>query len=141
MAYRRLVVIAVSALVCSVLSAPLSPPASADNHATMRMYKLNNKGQLNRVRWLKDVDEEGCRGSSRAREVSKFAQIGFSYCTLYSEADCQAGSEVTAMWDGDEYRRAEIDESQPQVRLLRGTEWVLNPQENVEIKSWYCEYE
>ena len=141
MAYRKLVAAVVWALAGAVPLGVPSPPVVADNHASMRMYKLNSKGQLNRVRWLKNVGEAGCHGGDRAREVSKFAQIGFLYCTLYADPDCREGSELTAMWDGEDYKRAEIDVSQPQVRLLRGTEWVLDPNENVELKSWYCEYE
>ena len=141
MASRGLVAAGILALIGAFTLTVHSPPVSADNHASMRMYKLNNKGQLNRVRWLKGVGEAGCRGSGKAREVNKFAQVGFLYCTLYAESNCQEGSELTAMWDGDDYKRADIDISQPQVRLLRGTEWVLDPKENVELKSWYCEYE
>jgi len=112
----------------------------ADSHGKIRMYKVSSKGQYNLLRWIKDAEVEGCNSSSRDRDVHRFSQSGYNFCQLYSEEDCLPGSEVTAKWGGTRYRVADIDISQPQIKLLRGTKWMLAVDKNVTIQSWYCEY-
>lgn len=127
-------------LLLSTMAIGMPQPGFTDEHGKLRMYKLNSKGQPVRQKWLKDTEEEGCHTSFRSREVYRFAQLGFEFCTLYSQDDCAAGSEVPATWGGRKYVKADFDIEQPQNRLLEGTEWYLHPEENIEISSWYCEY-
>ena len=112
----------------------------ADGHGKIRMYKLNSKGQEINQLWVKKPRAEKCVTAIRNRKVSQFAQTGFAWCQIFSEKDCAEGSEVPAMWGGKRYRVADIDIEQPQVRLLRGSEWMLSEDSNVEIRSWFCSY-
>ena len=109
------------------------------SNASIRLYKLNNKGQLINQRWLGDTDEEGCHNLRAVRKVHRFAQVGYSYCELYREKGCSEGSQVAAKWRGSKYRKADIDVKQPQQRLLPGSNWYLDPDKNIEIASWYCQ--
>jgi len=78
----------------------------------------------------------------KARDVYRFAQNGFAYCGLYSSEDCRKGSEILAKWRGKKYRVAEavLDVAQPQIKLLRGSEWFLALEKNTTVRSWFCSY-
>ena len=115
-------------------------PVLSHDHGKVRMYKLNKKGQPVRQKWLKDTDEEGCHSTFKARKVFRFAQVGYAYCILYSGESCAAGSEVSAKWLGEKYKNADFDIDEPQTKLVKGTEWFLSQDQNIEINSWYCEY-
>ena len=114
--------------------------AVAHDHGKIRIYNLNSKGQEVKQRMVSNPENGECYTSPVAREISRFAQIGYDRCRLYSKDECEAGSEITAMWGERKYRVADIDITQPQTDLLRGTQWVVSQEENIKIRSWYCEY-
>jgi hypothetical protein len=115
--------------------------ALAGETASIRLYRLNKKGQLINQRWVGDTDEDGCHDLRGFRKVHRFAQVGYAYCELFQEHGCSKESQVTAMWHGRKYRKADIDITQPQERLLPGSLWYLDPEKNVEISSWSCQYQ
>lgn len=115
--------------------------AYGDDHGKIRMYKLNNKGQALNQLWVKKPKPDQCVNAIRNRKVFRFSQVGFAYCQVFSKKDCEEGSEVRAKWGGKKYRVADIDISQPQIKLLRGTEWILSPDTNLVVRSWYCSYQ
>ena len=104
------------------------------------MYKLNSKNQLVKSRWVKRGDEPGCHDLRGTRESHRFAQTGYEWCTVYSGDNCEPGTELSAMWQGKNYRTADIDVKQPQVKLLPGSDWYFDRSNNVKIGSWACEY-
>jgi hypothetical protein len=112
----------------------------ATDHGSVRIYKLNSKGQPVRQRWIRNEEDPGCHDFRGQRDAHRFAQVGFAWCTVYSGDKCAPGSEIPALWRGERYRRADIDISQPQVRLLPGSQWYLHPSGNVEMGSWECRY-
>ena len=114
--------------------------ALPDHHGKVRMYKLNKKKQMIRQKWLKDVEEPGCHNTFKSRKVHRFTQIGYDYCILYAQDSCQEGSEVLAKWEGRKYKNADFDVDQPQLKIFQGAEWFLDPEKNVTVRSWYCEY-
>ena len=120
------------------LAFPLNAPA--DNHGKVRMYKINKKGQLLKQRWLKDDEVPGCHDTIQARNVHRFAQVGFEYCHIYSKEGCESGSELFVTWRGKRYKNADFDIEQPQSRIARGTEWYLHETENLKVRSWACYY-
>ena len=98
---------------------------NADQHGSVRMYKLNSKNQLNKQRWVKKSHQEGCHSLSRKKKAHRFAQVGFAWCTVYSKKQCKAGSELQARWEGGKYRNADIDADAPQTQLLKGVKMVF----------------
>lgn len=112
----------------------------AHDHGKVRMYKLNKKDQPIRQKWLSNTDKAGCHGTRKTRAVFRFAQVGYDYCILYAKENCAEGFEVPGKWGGKKYKNAEFDIDEPQIRLLRGTEWYLNNSQNTSIKSWFCAY-
>ena len=132
-----------SLLALTIAGLGLSIPAQvkADNHGSVRIYQLNSKGQLLRQRWIRNEEEPGCHDFRGQRDVYRFAQVGFAWCTVYSGDKCMPGTEMPAMWRGDRYRKADIDISQPQTRLLPGSLWYLHQDANVEMGSWACFYD
>jgi hypothetical protein len=137
--FKLLVTVGAGIVIC-LYQYGFSEPVFADSHAKVRMYKMNSKGQSFLQRWIKNKEVEGCHSLSGGKEVQRFSQTGYNFCQLYAEDNCLAGSEVPAMWGGKRYRVADIDISEPQIKLLRGTKWLLAPDKNVSIRSWYCEY-
>ena len=129
-----------AAMVIAVLAVP-ALPAVADDHGKLRMYKMNSKGQLNRQKWLKDTEKPGCHNTLKARKVHRVAQVGFKWCKIYEQEDCTKGTAVKATWGGDKYKDAPFDFAKPQLKLVKGTEWILDPEGNVTIRSWKCIYE
>jgi hypothetical protein len=146
MDYRELVVRALIPSVASrflgvLMAAVVVAGPSIAAEPSIRLYKLNNKGQLVNQRWVGDMDREGCHNLRGIRKVHRFAQVGYAWCELYRERGCDESSRVTAMWRGKHYRKADIDVSEPQPRLYPGSRWYLHPERNVEIASWYCRFE
>lgn len=124
------------------ISLVFSAITGADHHGNVRIYKLNSKDQFVKQKWLKDREKPGCHDLRRTRKANRFAQTGFAWCTVYSGDACEAGTELPAMWGGKKYRTADIDISQPQIKLIKGSEWYLNSEKkNIRIGSWRCEYE
>ena len=126
--------------ILTILLLAITTPAAADHHGSVRIYKLNSKDQLVKARWVKNADEEGCHDLRGTKNAYRFAQVGFAWCIVYSGDKCEKGTERSAIWRGDKYRVADIDITQPQTRLLRGSDWYLDGSRNVEIGSWACEY-
>ena len=119
----------------------LVSPLRADDHGSVRIYKLNSKDQLVKQRWIKNRHLSGCRDLRRSRKAYRFAQTGFAWCTVYADGDCAEGSEIAAMWRGKNYRTADIDINKPQTKMLPGSEWYLDEDSNIKIGSWFCSYQ
>jgi hypothetical protein len=127
-------------LLSLVLFLGMSLPVVADHHGSVRIYKLNSKKQLFKQRWTKTSHPAGCHDLRGTRKVHRFAQVNFAWCAAYSSDTCEAGTELEAMWQGGKYRAADIDVSKPQIRLLPGSKWYFDPEKNIRIRSWRCEY-
>lgn len=112
-------------------------PSWAAGEANVRMYTINKKEQQRRINLKNASDVVGCHNMLRAKEVYRFAQVGFAWCSLHSEEECTDESLVSAMWVGREYRKYAIDSSQPQAKLYPGSHWLPQLAEE-RIKSWYC---
>ena len=126
--------------VLTLVFSGLVGPVLADHHGKIRIYNLNSKGQEIKQRMVKNPENEQCYTSPMAREISRFAQVGYDHCRLYANDECESGSEITAMWGEKKYRVADIDITLPQTKLLRGTKWIVSAEENMKIRSWYCQY-
>ena len=129
-------------LTIAFIASPLIVNSSgyADDHGKVRIYKLNKKDQLVRLRRIKMEAGSVCNNQKKNQKAHRFALIGFKSCTVYDNKNCRSGDEVSALWGGGKYRSADIDISQPQTLLLEGTEWYFSSQENVTIRSWSCSY-
>ena len=118
---------------------------STDQHArsgngVVRVYAFDGEGHLERQIWPRDTNKEGCHRLSRLRSVHRFAQKGFEYCQVFNSRTCEMGTEVSAVWGGKDYRIVDIDADEPQFKLYRGTNWLLDVEGNVQIGSWACYY-
>ncbi len=103
-----------------------------------RMYKINKKDQQSRIVLGSAAEKSGCHNLFRSRPVYRFAQIGFAWCSLYTEDDCKIGTIAPALWEGKQYRKVDFDETVPQDKLYPGSEWKPQAGDQV-IQSWYCE--
>ncbi len=123
-------------IVTSLLFLVSSLPATA---AHARFYELHKNDGQKRIR-AKNNDQPGCHnfGGWGRKELHRMAQVGFSWCSVYSEPDCPGDKMLEARWTGESYRVADIDISQPQTRFLRGSKWQFAGK-NVDAASWYCE--
>jgi len=100
-------------------------------YKTIRFYKKNKKGQLNKVLISRKKSQKtGCQNFTGSKKIYRLTQIGFKQCRLYAEKNCQSGSELTASWKG---KQAAKD-------FTQGGEWLfnLNSEQGEAAKSWAC---
>lgn len=107
------------------------------NAAEIRFYKVNSKGQQSAVGFLRNRDEPGCHNTLGGRDVFRVAQIGFTYCQVYSEKNCEEGSALIMNWKGPV--RSNSARAQPTERLMPGDMWYFDENESLEINSWMCQ--
>jgi hypothetical protein len=98
--------------------------------ADFRIYRANEQLQLDRVPAMNE-DEPGCHDMLLTITVYRVAQIGYEYCTVYSERNCEEGAEIPVSWKKEE---------EPVKRFTQGDRWFLigdEPQGHA-MGSWYC---
>lgn len=105
--------------------------AAATWAADFRIYRANKSLQIDQVPAFNE-DEPGCHNMLLGLTVYRVAQIGYEYCTVYAEKDCQEGTEVPVSWK---------EEEAPVKQFTQGDRWFLesdDPQGH-KMGSWYCE--
>ena len=103
---------------------------------TIRFYRLNNQQQGIRLNVPKEkANVAACHNFKRRKRIAKVIQIGFSYCSLYSEKNCLDESIIHASHSGqDTFSK----------KLTQGYGWqteqiTKKDKKGVKVKSWYCE--
>jgi len=130
-----------TAFFTATLALMLATPsvAEAGPRKMIRFYKVNDKGQETRQSMVRNTDEPGCHNVRRSLKASRVVVLGFSWCEVYAEKDCDPQSRLVANWDGE--RKKSEAKRQPNGRMDKGTRWVLNPVENIPVASFNCESE
>lgn len=105
--------------------------AGDDELKIVRFYKLNKKGQQNRL-FIREsrLKKPGCHNFSTSPKIYRLTQIGYEYCIVFAKKNCSAGTEITGGWKGDK-----IDS-----KLSEGGEWLFthHNKKGVKAKSWSC---
>lgn len=103
---------------------------------TIRFYRLNNQQQGIRLNISKKkTGLAGCHNLKRRKRVATAIQLGFSYCSLYSEKNCLDESIIHAFHsEQDTFSK----------KLTQGYGWqteriTKKDKKGVKVKSWYCE--
>lgn len=98
--------------------------------ANFRIYRVNSDMQLDQVPAFNE-DEPGCHNMLLRLTIYRVAQIGYQYCTIYSEKDCKAGSEIQVSWKQKE---------NPVTQFTQGDRWFLvsERRRGRTMGSWYC---
>ena len=102
--------------------------------ANARMYEVNSKLQQRKILLGGKAEQPGCHDMLWGKQVYRFAQFGFAWCSLYHEKSCAPESIVPAYWSEGKYRRYNIDGTQPQEKLYPGGKWILKS-DGIEVKS------
>ena len=123
-------------LLCGALAFLWSASASAGQK--IRMYKMNSKLQQTKITLGGAVEKAGCHDLLWGKRVYRFVQIGYAWCSVYTQDGCAADSIVTAYWQDGDYRKYNIDGTKPQAKLFPGTKWIIDSAAD-DIQSWYCE--
>ena len=115
-------------LVLGLALIAVSVPLEAAN---FRIYRANKHLQQDRV-IATNEDEPGCHNLLLSLKIYRVAQIGYEYCTVYADRDCEAGSEVSVSWK---------QEDAPVTRFTQGDRWFLagGDRRGHDMGSWYCE--
>lgn len=106
--------------------------------AKIRMYEINKKQQQRKIMIGDKVEEPGCHNLLWSKEIYRFAQFGYAWCSLYTEKDCASDSLVPAFWEKGDYHKYSLKEGDQSDKLYPGEKWIV-VSEGKEIKSWYCE--
>lgn len=115
-------------LLCCLAIAALMVSVQA-GAANLRLYTANKSMQQRKISMIRDTDEAGCHNMIKRRRVYRAAQIGFASCTLYSEKDCEQGTEIEVQWKNKE---------QPVTEFSRGAMWFLPGKRGEKMASWKC---
>ena len=100
--------------------------------ADFRMYTANKLMQQREVTFVRNTDEPGCHNLFKKRKIYRVAQIGFETCSVYSEKDCEEGSEIPVSWK---------NKKDPVTSFTRGARWFLPGERGSKMRSWRCEGE
>lgn len=114
-----------------VLAAGLMLPVWV-HAADFRLYYANKLLQQREVTFVRNTDEPGCHNLFTKRRIYRVAQVGFATCAIYTERDCEAGTEVEVNWK---------NKSEPTTVITPGARWYLPGERGTKIKSWMCEGE
>ena len=104
----------------------------------IRMYETNKKKQQRKIVIGKAVEEPGCHNLLWGKDVYRFAQFGYAWCSLYAREDCPRDAVIPAIWEDGKYRRYKIEEGQLQEKLYPGEKWIIKSSGR-DVQSWYCE--
>lgn len=104
----------------------------------IRMYEVNSKLQQRSIVIGGAVEKAGCHDLLWGKRIYRFSQIGYAWCSVYTQEGCAPDSIVSAYWQDGHYRKYNIDGSTPQAKLYPGTKWIIDSAAT-DIKSWYCE--
>lgn len=100
--------------------------------ADFRMYTANSFMQQRQVTFVRNTDEPGCHNLITKRRIYRVAQIGFETCSIYSEKDCEEGTEIAVSWK---------NKKTPKTSFTRGARWFLPGERGSKMGSWKCEGE
>ena len=100
--------------------------------ADFRMYTANDLMQQREITFVRNTDEPGCHNLFTKRRVYRVAQIGFENCTVFSEKDCEEGTEIPVSWK---------NKKEPTTVFTRGARWYLPGERGSKMGSWKCEGE
>lgn len=110
--------------------------AYAENRQFIRFYKINNKEQPTRLTMRrKTAEQAGCHNFRLKARVFQLNQIGYEYCSLYSEKDCKESSIINATERGSETAESNLTEGLTWYPQSANTP---THKRGVKIKSWYC---
>ena len=103
--------------------------------ADIRFYKVNSNGQQSSLSFVMNAGKPGCHNLFTTSDLHRVAQIGFEFCEVFEEKDCQ-GQPLAAQWMS---KRVKSEEKKvPATRVTKGTRWVFNPEGNIDARSWRC---
>lgn len=121
---------------CSCLILSFSPIhlayAGDDTLKIIRFYKLNSKGQQNRLVIRQSrLKKPGCHNFTTSPKIYRLTQIGYEYCIVFAKKNCSPGTEISGSWKGDE-----LD-----TKFSQGGEWLFthHDEKGVKAKSWSCQ--
>ncbi len=97
--------------------------------ADIRLYTVNSKGQQGLVRFVTGTDKPGCHDLPIKRRIHRASQVGFDYCRLFSERDCNEEAVVSVRWK---------NKKPPTDRLTPGARWFLPGDRGTKVASWEC---
>jgi len=112
---------------------PVQKAFTAENKLQIiRFYKLNTKGQQNRLIIRESrLKKPGCHNFLAKPKIYRLTQIGFKHCVVFRKSKCEEGTEITGLWKGDA----------PDTKFKQGGEWFFTQSDSKgeKAKSWYCE--
>lgn len=106
---------------------------SADSkRQEIRFYKANKQLQTDRIWFTKKKSKQaGCHNFLKAARVYKLVLLGYDYCEIYTQKDCQADSLV-----GATRKKGTISAK----KLTEGYAWlpISEHKKGEKLRSWQC---
>ena len=108
-----------------------SPPREAE----IRFYSMNEQQQQRELVLVPGAGQAGCHNLPLTRAVYRVAQVGFTFCEIYANKDCQAGSEHNLRWAAT---TQDSDKIGPTTRITPGAKWLFATAGATKVRSWSC---
>ena len=112
---------------------PLYAPS---RQAEIRFYSMNEQQQQRELVLVPGAGQAGCHNLPLTRAVYRVAQVGFTFCEVYSEKDCQPGSEHNLRWSAT---TQDPDKTGPTTRITPGAKWLFATPSAAKVGSWSCQ--
>ncbi len=103
--------------------------SSAAWAAEIRFYTANSRQQQSLITLVTGTGKPGCHNFLTKRRVYRISQVGFEYCRIFAEKNCNAEAVVTARWK---------NKKPPTDKLKPGARWFLAGERGAKIASWAC---
>lgn len=111
------------------------PEIAAAADPEIKFYRLSRDKRIAEIEFILGTKDTGCHNFTPGRKVHRVSVIGFEFCSLFSESNCDKDSALKAKWKG----RTRIESKKhPLIELTQGSRWYLDPKTNVKAQSWYC---
>ena len=109
-----------------------TPPGETE----IRFYSLNKQQQQRELVLVPNASEVGCHNLPLTRLIYRVAQVGFTFCEIYRENDCQSGSQHLLRWS-DPKKNSSTKELTTQI--TPGAKWIFSMADVVKVSSWSCQ--
>ena len=117
---------------CGQKGALYTPPREAE----IRFYSMNEQKQQRELVLVPGAGQAGCHNLPLTRAVYRVAQVGFTFCEIYAEKNCQPGSEHYLRWSATTQN---LDKTEPTARITPGAKWLFATAGATKVGSWSCQ--
>jgi len=109
-----------------------APPKETE----IRFYSMNEQQQQQELALVPGAGQVGCHNLPLTRAVYRVAQVGFTFCEIYAQKDCQPGSKYNLRWSAT---TQDPDKTESTTKITPGAKWLFATVSTAKVGSWSCQ--